>query len=579
MAWDECFVKGTNSHDDAQLIEIMLRDSTTGMGKTALAFGDMSCYYTRQGDATPTQVTLVAGAAGTYTDIGAAGTGGGFIKIDDTNTKGLYQFSIPDAVLASGADSVTLNFQASGMIDARVRILLLAADLRDAVRLGLTALPNAAHDAAGGLSTLLGDIPTGDSYAVVAHADYGNAKLVRSTTPANTLDVSATGEAGLDFNNIKDAAGAHTLTNITIPVVSALTGHTAQTGDTFALANGAAGFAAINTDVELILADTGTDGVKLAAGSIVAASFAADAIAAAAIATGAFTADAFAADALVAATFATGAFTADAFAADALVAATFATGAFTADAFAADALVAATFAADAFAAATFATGALTADAFAADALVAATFATGAFTADAFAANALINATFASDVRLAADVTYIHGTALTETAGQLAGAFVKFFDVASPTGTANSLPDAAPDAAGGLPISDAGGLDMDSIGAAADPWSVALPGEYGAGTAGKIVGTYIDAAISGVSGGSGSVTYTLTVDDGGDPIEGVSVRVSTDNNDPPTNVVVGPLTTDTLGKVVFYLDPGTYYTWRQLGGYNFTNPETITVTAP
>lgn len=32
---------------------------------------------------------------------------------------------------------------------------------------------------------------TGDSYAVVAHADYGNAKLVRSTTPANTLTVDA----------------------------------------------------------------------------------------------------------------------------------------------------------------------------------------------------------------------------------------------------------------------------------------------------------------------------------------------------------------------------------------------------
>jgi len=48
--------------------------------------------------------------------------------------------------------------------------------------------------------------------------------LVRSTTPANTLDVSATGEAGLDFSNIKDATGAHTLTNITIPVVTDVAG-------------------------------------------------------------------------------------------------------------------------------------------------------------------------------------------------------------------------------------------------------------------------------------------------------------------------------------------------------------------
>lgn len=47
--------------------------------------------------------------------------------------------------------------------------------------------------------------------------------LVRSTTPANTLDVSATGEAGLDFDNIKAATGATTLTNITVPVVTSVT--------------------------------------------------------------------------------------------------------------------------------------------------------------------------------------------------------------------------------------------------------------------------------------------------------------------------------------------------------------------
>jgi hypothetical protein len=64
---------------------------------------------------------------------------------------------------------------------------------------------------------------TGDSYAIVAHADYGNAQLVRSTTPANKLDISSTGEAGLDFANIKNATGATTLTNITVPTVTTVT--------------------------------------------------------------------------------------------------------------------------------------------------------------------------------------------------------------------------------------------------------------------------------------------------------------------------------------------------------------------
>lgn len=47
--------------------------------------------------------------------------------------------------------------------------------------------------------------------------------VVRATTPANTLDVSATGEAGLDFANIKQATGSTTLSNITIPTVTAVT--------------------------------------------------------------------------------------------------------------------------------------------------------------------------------------------------------------------------------------------------------------------------------------------------------------------------------------------------------------------
>lgn len=81
------------------------------------------------------------------------------------------------------------------------------------------AIPVQAAD----VSTLGGTAQTGDSYAVVNHTDYGNAKLVRSTTPANTLDVSATGEAGLDFDNVKAASAPTTLTNITVPVVTTLT--------------------------------------------------------------------------------------------------------------------------------------------------------------------------------------------------------------------------------------------------------------------------------------------------------------------------------------------------------------------
>jgi hypothetical protein len=54
----------------------------------------------------------------------------------------------------------------------------------------------------------------------------------------------------------------------------------------------------------------------------------------------------------------------------------------------------------------------------------------------------------------ANLVQILGTALTETAGQIAGAFKQFFNVATPTGTVNSLPNANPGANGGLPTVDA-----------------------------------------------------------------------------------------------------------------------------
>lgn len=56
-----------------------------------------------------------------------------------------------------------------------------------------------------------------------------------------------------------------------------------------------------------------------------------------------------------------------------------------------------------------------------------------------------------DGPIKSDLRSILGTALTETAGQIAAAFKKFFNVASPTGTVNSIPDALPSAANGLPL--------------------------------------------------------------------------------------------------------------------------------
>lgn len=74
---------------------------------------------------------------------------------------------------------------------------------------------------------------TGDSYPVVTHTDYGNAKLVRSTTPANTLDVSATGEAGVDWANVGSPTTSVALTGTQVNSVLGSVG-SVSTGVTIA---------------------------------------------------------------------------------------------------------------------------------------------------------------------------------------------------------------------------------------------------------------------------------------------------------------------------------------------------------
>jgi hypothetical protein len=71
-------------------------------------------------------------------------------------------------------------------------------------------------------------------------------------------------------------------------------------------------------------------------------------------------------------------------------------------------------------------------------------------------------------------------------------------------------------------------------------------------------------------GSGASANTYTVTDGTDPLDGVAVWVTTD--EAGSNVVASG-TSNSSGQVTFMLDAGTtYYIWRQLSGYNFTNPD-------
>lgn len=132
-------------------IAVFIQDSSKadGSGLAGLVFNSsgLSCYYWREneGNAAATAVTLATATRGTWTS-------SGFIEKDATNMPGWYEFGVPNAAVATGAKWVEIAFRgAANMALTPVRIHLVNYDPFDTVRLGLTALPNAAADGAGGL--------------------------------------------------------------------------------------------------------------------------------------------------------------------------------------------------------------------------------------------------------------------------------------------------------------------------------------------------------------------------------------------------------------------------------------------
>ena len=126
--------------------------ATPGEPVTGLLFSDIetggSASYMRQG-AARTDLTLI-----TLANASAAHSDGGFILVDDTNMPGVYRCDYPDAAFATGVDQTILQISvasANNAIAAPIFVEISDVNLRYSVRAGLTTLPNANADGAGGL--------------------------------------------------------------------------------------------------------------------------------------------------------------------------------------------------------------------------------------------------------------------------------------------------------------------------------------------------------------------------------------------------------------------------------------------
>jgi hypothetical protein len=151
-------------------IFIELVDSTTGLPKTGILHSDVTGSYVR------TRSARVAITMATLASASTAYSSGGFILIDDTNQPGVYRLDVPDLAFATGAEAVVVTVKATGC-----RTVSRLFDLVD-VNNQVAYAPNVAAGGIGGLLT--------------------------APTIANT--------------------------GLAVTTVTTLTGHTAQTGDSFA---------------------------------------------------------------------------------------------------------------------------------------------------------------------------------------------------------------------------------------------------------------------------------------------------------------------------------------------------------
>src|SRR5947208_15449894 len=104
-------------------------------GKSGLSVGtaDASAAYIREGEAQVRRIPLVEGKLGEH-------RAGSFVEIDSKLLPGVYQFGVPDEMLAAGAETVTLVLKFPGAVIEPISIHLVAYDPQAADRLGMSAV-------------------------------------------------------------------------------------------------------------------------------------------------------------------------------------------------------------------------------------------------------------------------------------------------------------------------------------------------------------------------------------------------------------------------------------------------------
>lgn len=217
----------------SKMVDIFVQDSssTTGAGLTGLVFntGSLTAYYYREGAGSATAISLVTATLGTWTS-------SGFIVVDGTNMPGLYQVGLPNAAIAAGAKSVVVYLKgAANMAPCLLEIELTAVDNQDAVRGGMTSLPNANAEAAGGLYTR-GSGAGQINQPANGQIDANTVKVSGTAQTARDLGASVLLSSGTGTGQIQLTSGNVTVVSTQLP--QAIKKNTGLSGFQFVMVDG-----------------------------------------------------------------------------------------------------------------------------------------------------------------------------------------------------------------------------------------------------------------------------------------------------------------------------------------------------
>jgi len=227
-------------------VVIRIIDSTDGTPETGVVWNTsgIDLEYRREGAVSVdiTEVTLAA--------LTTAHTDGGFLHIGN----GYYRLDLPDAACAAGSVGVLIHGIVTGMVVIGCYIQLVACDPFDAVRLGLTALPNAAADGVGGL-------PISDAGGLDIDAKLANTNEVTAARMGALTDLIDGGRLDLILDARASQASIDVIDGIVDTIVARVIGtlatgtHNPQSGDAFARLGAPAG-ASVSADIAAIEAQT-----------------------------------------------------------------------------------------------------------------------------------------------------------------------------------------------------------------------------------------------------------------------------------------------------------------------------------